>query len=260
MTARLGGTAAGYLHGLTAIQPDPLLVLIPHTSRVRAATTGSSSASGRVRSRATGNPPRLLVEDTCECRVAEALDVCAPRHAPRAPARCDRSRSRCGHPGRRAKEPRRHGTRPVCRRWTRRRGDLVDHRRARPADDPGAAGPCVARAGLGTRTGRLLLGLLARGCRGESMSRMDVARSLGTTVGSDGLATWRARRTGDLADLRLETVRGRRSGGRLPDPPRLGRIADPVSALPPGLVGHWGSSDRVVAAPVSPIFLASRRG
>ena len=27
--ARLGGTAAGYLHGLTNVEPDPLLVLIP---------------------------------------------------------------------------------------------------------------------------------------------------------------------------------------------------------------------------------------
>ena len=70
--ARLGGTAAGYLHGLTAIEPDPLLVLIPHASRVRSRdhwVFQRERAGARTR-RATGNPPRLLVEDT-------VLDLCA---------------------------------------------------------------------------------------------------------------------------------------------------------------------------------------
>jgi hypothetical protein len=70
--ARLGGTAAGYLHGLTSIEPRPLLVLIPHRSRLRSRDHWSFQRErpGSRSSRATGNPPRLLVEDT-------VLDLCA---------------------------------------------------------------------------------------------------------------------------------------------------------------------------------------
>ena len=70
--ARLGGTAAGYLHGLTNVEPDPLLVLIPHTSRLRSRDHWifQRERAGARTSRATGNPPRLLVEDT-------VLDLCA---------------------------------------------------------------------------------------------------------------------------------------------------------------------------------------
>ena len=70
--ARLGGTAAGYLHGLTEMEPDPLLVLIPHASRVRSRghwIFQRERAGVRAR-RATGNPPRLVVEET-------VLDLCA---------------------------------------------------------------------------------------------------------------------------------------------------------------------------------------
>jgi len=69
--ARLGGTAAGFLHGLTDAEPDPLLVLIPHTARVRSRGHWifQRERAGARASRTTGNPPRLLVEDT-------VLDLC----------------------------------------------------------------------------------------------------------------------------------------------------------------------------------------
>jgi len=70
--ARLGGTAAGYLHGLTSVEPDPLLVLIPHASKVRSRDHWifQRERAGARMYRVTGNPPRLLVEDT-------VLDLCA---------------------------------------------------------------------------------------------------------------------------------------------------------------------------------------
>ena len=102
--SRLGGTAAGFLHGLTAIQPDPLLVLIPHASRVQSRDHWVFQRErARARTlRAIGNPPRLLVEDTCSTCVSpgarcfgDQADHRGPREvAPRASGSALRGRAR----------------------------------------------------------------------------------------------------------------------------------------------------------------------
>ena len=69
--ARLGGAAAGYLHGIVVEPPDRLTVLMPEDRRrvdQRYWTFTRERAGDRLRS--TGLPPRTTIEDT-------VLDLCA---------------------------------------------------------------------------------------------------------------------------------------------------------------------------------------
>ena len=63
--ARLGGSAAAYLHGITESAPEPIVVLVPASARPRrlGPWTFVREAPG-MRGRSLGSPPRLGVEDT----------------------------------------------------------------------------------------------------------------------------------------------------------------------------------------------------
>lgn len=68
--ARLGGTAAGYLHGLVPVAPSQIRVLVPGyaVTRSRGPWRFGRERDG-VRERSVGTPPRTSVEDT-------VLDLC----------------------------------------------------------------------------------------------------------------------------------------------------------------------------------------
>jgi very-short-patch-repair endonuclease len=70
--ARLGGSAAGHLHGLVARSPETVTILIPHSLRLvsRSPWEFVRERPGSHERRSIGNPPRLTVEDT-------VLDLCA---------------------------------------------------------------------------------------------------------------------------------------------------------------------------------------
>lgn len=69
--ARLGGSAAGYAHGLMDDPPDPILVFVPHDviARRRAHWDFVRERPGARSASTTGSPPRTLVADT-------VLDLC----------------------------------------------------------------------------------------------------------------------------------------------------------------------------------------
>lgn len=69
--ARLGGSAAGYAHGLVDEAPNPVHVFVPHDviARRRAHWVFVRERPGARSSRTTGSPPRTLVADT-------VLDLC----------------------------------------------------------------------------------------------------------------------------------------------------------------------------------------
>jgi hypothetical protein len=76
--ARIGGPAAGYLHGLVPSAPSQILVLVPEhaVTRDRRPWHFRREASG-VRGASLGSPPRTSVEDT----VLDLCDISTPYRA-----------------------------------------------------------------------------------------------------------------------------------------------------------------------------------
>lgn len=72
--ARVGGLAAGHLHGLVDAEPTQILVLTPADSRHRSRDGWMfrREESGVRQVRTVGSPPRITIEDT-------VLDLCDPR-------------------------------------------------------------------------------------------------------------------------------------------------------------------------------------
>ena len=69
--ARLGGSAAGFLHGLLDREPQPITVLVPgsQVTRSRDPWRFRREGAGAREARSPGSPPRTTVEDT-------VLDLC----------------------------------------------------------------------------------------------------------------------------------------------------------------------------------------
>ena len=69
--ARLGGSAAGFLHGLVAAEPTPITVMVPahQVTRSRHPWQFRREIDGLREKRSPGSPPRTTIEDT-------VLDLC----------------------------------------------------------------------------------------------------------------------------------------------------------------------------------------